>query len=446
MARMFGTDGVRGVANTELTPELAFKLGRAGAYVLTQQKPEIKILVGKDTRISGDMLEAALIAGMCSMGVTALRVGVVPTPAIAFLVRHLQADAGVMISASHNPVEFNGIKFFSQEGYKLPDEVEDRIEEIILTDLDSLPRPTGAGVGRVIDLPAAKEAYIQFAMSTIDVPLQGLTVAMDCANGAAYEVAPEVLRRLGATVYVHHALPDGTNINVRCGSTHPSVVARLVKEHQADVGLAFDGDADRLIAADERGEEVNGDHIMAICGRHLAKQGRLKGNTVVATVMSNMGLDLALRQANIALKKTRVGDRYVLQEMLSGGYNLGGEQSGHVIFLDHNTTGDGLITALQLLSVIKTSGQPLSALAGVMQNLPQVLINVKVPHKEKLKDNIAIERAILDAEEKLAGLGRVLVRPSGTEPLVRVMVEGQDEALISVLAKDLAAVIEKELS
>ncbi|KPU27263.1 phosphoglucosamine mutase [Caloranaerobacter sp. TR13] len=448
MGRLFGTDGVRGIANKELTPELAFKLGRAGAYILTRGKKDAKIVVGMDTRISGDMLEAALISGICSVGVDVLSVGIIPTPGVAYLTRAYNADAGVVISASHNPVEYNGIKFFNSKGYKLNDEIERNIEEIILDNIEIPLSPIGENVGRVKRVEDGQRKYIDFLKSTIDTNLDGLKVAMDCGNGAAYRIAPTIFEELGAEVVVIHNAPNGININVNCGSTNPEQVQKLVLETDADIGLSFDGDADRLIAVDEEGKIVDGDHIMAICGISLKEKGKLKGNTVVATVMSNMGLDICLKEKEIEIIKTKVGDRYVLEEMLNKDYSLGGEQSGHIIFLDYNTTGDGVLTALQLTSVVKNKGKKLSKLAKIMSTLPQVLVNAKVPNdkKQKYLEDEIIRNEIEKIEKSLEDTGRVLIRPSGTEPLVRVMIEGKNEEEIKKMAQRLAKLIEERLS
>ena len=449
MGRMFGTDGVRGIANKELSPALAFNLGRIGAYVLTEEthkKP--RIAVGKDTRISGDMLEAALIAGICSMGAEAVSLGVLPTPAVAYLTRHMGLDAGVVISASHNPFEYNGIKFFNGEGYKLSDQLEDRIESLLLNPENGIAYPTGAEIGKKVEVDNAVHGYVDFLKKTIDVNLRGLKIAVDCANGASYIAAPSVLADLGAEIVVINNKPDGKNINVKCGSTHPEGLQKLVVESGAHIGLAFDGDADRLIAVDNRGNIVNGDHMLAIFARHLKGKGMLKKDTVVATVMSNMGLDIALKREKCNLVKTKVGDRYVLEEMVSMGYTIGGEQSGHIIFLDHNTTGDGLLTALQLLAVVKETGKKLSDLASIMKELPQVLVNAKVKNenKDKYMKDEAIAEMITGLEKKLKGRGRVLIRPSGTEPLIRVMLEGANEAEIKEDAEALAKLIEEKLN
>ena len=449
MARLFGTDGVRGIANQDLTCELAFKLGQAAACVLASNVHRPTILVGRDTRISGEMLESALVAGICSMGARAVLVDVLPTPAIAYLTRYYQADAGAVISASHNTVEYNGIKFFNSQGYKLPDAIEDEIEEIVKNGLpEDKQLPVGEGVGRPVRQRNAQRRYIDFAKETTGVRLDGLHIVVDCAQGASYEVAPAVLQELGAKVSAYYHEPDGTNINENCGSTHPERLCELVRELGADVGLAFDGDADRLMAVDERGRVVNGDQVMCICANHLKQQGRLRNNTLVTTIMSNMGLDLALKKLGIQNVKTRVGDRYVLENMLANNYSLGGEQSGHVIFLDYNTTGDGLITALQLLTVSVESKQSLSRLARIMEVLPQALYGAHVSDARKYdydKDE-TILASIAALEKKYEGRGRVLVRASGTEPIVRVMIEGPDQHEMDQDVYDLAKLIERRLN
>ena len=447
MARLFGTDGVRGVANTELTCDLAYKLGQAGAAVLASNVRRPTILVGRDTRISGEMLESALVAGICSVGARPVLVGVLPTPGIAYLTRYYEADAGVVISASHNTVEYNGIKFFDRTGCKLPDEIEDKIEAIIRGDVSLPPLPQGVAVGRPVHQANAQRQYIEFLKSTTHVRLDGISVVLDCAHGAASSVTPRALRELGAQVSAYYHEPDGTNINENCGSTHPKRLQELVCELGADVGLAFDGDADRLIAVDERGAIVDGDVIMAICAAHLKKSGKLVKNTLVATIMSNMGLDIAMKKEGVTLIKTRVGDRYVLEQMLKDGYTLGGEQSGHVIFLDHNTTGDGAITGIQLLTVMAETKKPLSQLAKVMHILPQSLLGARVPDKRKedYASDPEIQSAIAAVEKKYEGRGRLLVRPSGTEPLVRVMIEGPDQREIDQDVYDLVQLIEQKL-
>ncbi|PKM80493.1 MAG: phosphoglucosamine mutase [Firmicutes bacterium HGW-Firmicutes-14] len=446
MRELFGTDGVRGVANRDLTPVLAYELGKAGAYVLTRNtkgpvKPEI--VIGKDTRISGDMLEAALIAGICSMGVDVLRVGVMPTPAVAFLTRDLKATAGVVISASHNPVEDNGIKFFASTGHKLPDEAEMEIEKVLREGTDNLPRPIGSEIGCVRDIHDAVERYTRFAMKTISCRLDGLKIVIDCANGAASGLSPMIFKELGADVIPVCSQPDGININKGCGSTHPEVVVRKVVEAGADMGLAHDGDADRVIAVDEEGNIVDGDHIMVICGTHLKRQGKLPKDTVVVTVMSNLGLRLGLRDADIRVLETQVGDRYVMEELLRSGAAFGGEQSGHIIFLEHNTTGDGIVTGLQLAAVVTETGKTLGELAALMSRLPQVLVNVRVHNKSAVMNSEEVTEAIRKGEEALGDKGRILVRPSGTEPKVRVMAEGPDEKQLQDIVEDIAAVISR---
>jgi len=447
MGKLFGTDGVRGIANKELTADLAYKLGRIGAYILTGGKKKARIVIGKDTRRSGDMLEAAIVAGILSTGSDALCVGVVPTPAVAFLTRNYGADAGIVISASHNPVEFNGIKFFNRDGFKLPDEIEDQIEEIILNNGEIDLYPSGSDIGRKIEIDDSIKQYTQFLINTISVDLRGMKIAVDCSNGAAYVAAPSVLSALGAEIKIINHKPDGLNINLNCGSTHPDTLQKLVIDWGADVGLAFDGDADRLIAVDEKGQLVDGDKILAICGSNMKEKGKLEKDTVVATVMSNIGFDIALKKAGCHVVKTNVGDRYVLEKMKEEGYVLGGEQSGHLIFLQYNTTGDGLLSALQLLSVVKERKQALSKLAGMMTTYPQVLINAKVNNTKKTKymEDQTIRDEIVKLETIMDGEGRVLIRPSGTEPLVRVMLEGKNEIQIKALAEELAIIIEERL-
>lgn len=445
MARLFGTDGVRGVANDELTPLLAMQLGQAGAYVLSKEnehKPTI--MVGCDTRISGDMLANALMAGACSVGANVVYVGVVPTPAVAYLTRKYKVDAGVVISASHNPVEFNGIKFFDGNGYKLPDSLEDEIEELIKSDMRDIKFPVGSGVGKIKYRTDAREEYINHAIRAVNVDLKGMKIVVDCAEGASHYTSVEALKELGAEVVAIHNNPDGTNINANCGSTHmEELMARVVYE-KAKVGLAFDGDADRLLAVDENGEVVDGDQIMAIVGNHMRQMGKLKNDTIVATVMSNLGFFLMGEKNHIHMEQTKVGDRYVLERMREIGASLGGEQSGHVIFLAENTTGDGLLSALHLLEVIVETGKPLSELKKIMEVLPQALVNAKVPNhkKEKYMEYPEIAEAIEALEQQFAGEGRVLIRPSGTEPLVRVMIEGKDQKLIEDEAKKLAELIQ----
>lgn len=449
MGNLFGTDGVRGIANIELTSELAFKLGRAGAYVLTKEKKHApRILVGMDTRISGDMLESALVAGICSVGAHAVIAGIVPTPAVAYLVRHYGLDAGVVISASHNPVEYNGIKFFNSIGYKLRDELENEIETIIENGMNDLPKPTGALVGTKVIEKEALDDYISFLKNIANVDLSGIKVAIDCANGASYEAAPVTLESLGATVYVIHNEPNGVNINENCGSTHMKDLCEFVKETNADIGLAFDGDADRCLAVDENGQMIDGDKILSICGMNMKEKGILKKNAIVGTIMSNLGLSIMGRKNGIEIEQTNVGDRYVLERMIEKGYNLGGEQSGHIIFLDHNTTGDGILTAIKLLCILKEKGQKASELASVMESMPQVLVNAKVDNAKK-NDYMSIEEiknAIETLNEKFSGEGRVLIRTSGTEPLIRVMIEGKNLKIMEQEAKALAELIEEKLN
>lgn len=445
MSRMFGTDGVRGVANEELTPILAMQLGQAGAYVLTKEnahKPTI--MVGCDTRISGDMLANALMAGACSVGANCVYVGVLPTPAIAYLTRKYKVDAGVVISASHNPVEFNGIKFFDGNGYKLSDALEDEIEALIKSDMKDVKFPTGASVGKIKYRTDAREEYINHSIKAVNVDLSGLKIVVDCAEGASYYTSIEALKELGGEIVAIHNNPDGTNINANCGSTHMQELQARVVYEKANVGLAFDGDADRLLAVDEQGNIVDGDQIMAIVGTHMKKQGKLSKDIIVATVMSNLGFFLMGEKNQIQIEQTKVGDRYVLERMKEIGASLGGEQSGHIIFLDENTTGDGLLSALHLLQVIVETGSPLSELAKIMEVMPQALVNAKVPNhkKEKYMDYPEIADAIAALDKKFAGEGRVLIRPSGTEPMVRVMIEGKDKKQIDEEAKKLAELIQ----
>ncbi|MCI8790054.1 MAG: phosphoglucosamine mutase [Lachnospiraceae bacterium] len=445
MARLFGTDGVRGIANEELTPWMAMQLGQAGAYVLTRQKEhKPTIMVGCDTRISGDMLANALMAGACSVGANCVYVGVLPTPAVAYLTQKYKVDAGVVISASHNPVEFNGIKFFDGNGYKLPDELEDEIELLMKNNMQGVNFPTGTAVGKVKYRTDAREEYINHAIQAVPMNLEGTKIVVDCAEGAAYYTSIEALKELGASVVAIHNSPDGTNINSNCGSTHMAELQARVVYEKAQVGLAFDGDADRLLAVDENGEIVDGDQIMAIVGNYMRNQGKLKKDTIVATVMSNLGFFLMGEKEGIAIEQTKVGDRYVLERMKEIGASLGGEQSGHIIFLDENTTGDGLLSALHLLQVMVDTGRSLSELAGIMEVLPQALVNAQVANhkKEKYMEYPVIAEAIRKLEETFAGEGRVLIRPSGTEPLVRVMIEGKDRQVIQREAEKLANLIQ----
>ncbi len=445
MARLFGTDGVRGVANEELTPILAMQLGQAGACVLTREhehKPTI--MVGCDTRISGDMLANALMAGACSVGANCVYVGVIPTPAVAYLTKKYKVDAGVVISASHNPVEFNGIKFFDGNGFKLPDELEDEIEAMIKNGMQGVKFPIGSGVGKIKYRTDAREEYINHAMRAVNVDLTGLKMVVDCAEGASFYTSVETFRELGGEVVAIHNNPDGTNINANCGSTHMEELQARVVYEKADLGLAFDGDADRLIAVDENGKIVDGDQIMAIVGNHMKTQGKLKKNTIVATIMSNLGFFLMGEKNGIKIEQTKVGDRYVLERMREIGASLGGEQSGHIIFLDENTTGDGLLSALHLLQVLVETGKSLSELSKVMEVLPQALVNASVPNhkKESFMEYPEIAEAIRKLNERFDGEGRVLIRPSGTEPMVRVMIEGKDQKLIDSEAEKLAALIQ----
>lgn len=448
MGVLFGTDGVRGVANRELTPELAFSLGRAGSYVLAQDSKGKRtcILVGRDTRISGDMLEAALVAGICSTGVDVLKAGIITTPAVAYLTRIYGAACGIVISASHNPVEDNGIKFFGPDGYKLPDEVEEKIEELVIKGVDNLPRPAGAEVGRVYELDDALEKYLDYLQGTYGLKedLSGLTVVVDCANGAAYKAGPLLWERMGARVIPINYKPDGVNINYKCGSTHMESLKEAVKQQGADFGIAYDGDADRCLAVDEKGEELDGDQIMLICALDMKRRGVLNPSRVVATVMSNIGLEVALRKENISVISCKVGDRYVLEKMQETGSIIGGEQSGHIIFSGYATTGDGLLTSLKLAEVVKRSQQPLSRLAGEMKKYPQILVNVRVENKEQVLSRPSVVEVLKEAEEKLGEYGKLVVRPSGTEPLVRIMAQGPDENILKEVIEKIREVVEKE--
>ncbi|MCZ0756903.1 phosphoglucosamine mutase [Anoxybacillus sp. J5B_2022] len=441
MGKYFGTDGVRGVANSELTPELAFKIGRCGGYVLTKDKERPKVLIGRDTRISGHMLEGALVAGLLSIGAEVMRLGVISTPGVAYLTKALGAQAGIMISASHNPVQDNGIKFFGPDGFKLSDEQELQIEALLDSEEDTLPRPIGKDLGQVNDYFEGGQKYLQYLKQTVDEDFSGLRIALDCAHGATSSLATHLFADLEADVLTMGASPNGININEGVGSTHPEALAAFVKEKEADVGLAFDGDGDRLIAVDENGQIVDGDQIMYICAKFLKEHGRLKHQTVVSTVMSNLGFYKALEAQDIKSVQTAVGDRYVVEEMKKNGYNLGGEQSGHIIFLDYNTTGDGLLTALQLVNIMKVTKKPLSELAGEMKKYPQKLVNVKVTDKHEAIASEEVQRVIREVEEEMAGNGRILVRPSGTEPLVRVMAEAPTNELCDQYVERIASVI-----
>ena len=444
MRKLFGTDGVRGVANLEpMTSEIAMQLGRAAAHIFMRRAGRHQVVIGKDTRLSGYMLESALTSGICSMGVDVLLVGPLPTPAGAFLTRSLRADAGVVISASHNPYQDNGIKFFSNEGFKLPDELEARIEQLIISDEIKHLRPTADAIGKAYRIDDAEGRYIEFVKRSLprDLDFQGIKLVVDCANGAAYKVAPAVFRELGAEIEVIANTPDGMNINDGCGAVHPERLQEAVRRHGAHIGIALDGDADRAIFVCEQGKIIDGDHVMAALGLDLHAQGQLARATVVGTVMSNFGLEIAMKKAGIQLMRTPVGDRYLMERMLADGYNFGGEQSGHFIFLDHNTTGDGLISALQILSLMKRTGKPLSELAKAMTAVPQILLNVKVKHKPDLNQIPDIQQAIKSAEVTLNGSGRVLVRYSGTESLLRIMVEGERDSTIREVADHLAEIV-----
>lgn len=449
MKKLFGTDGVRGVANVyPMTTEMAMQIGRAAAYIFKNGgQRRHRIVIGKDTRLSGYMIENALAAGICSMGVDVLLVGPLPTPGIAFITSSMRADAGVVISASHNPFQDNGIKFFSNDGFKLPDQMELKIEDLIFSNKIEALRPIATEVGKAFRIDDAVGRFVVFLKSTFpkELDLTGLKIVLDCANGAAYKVAPAVLEELGAEVIPLGVKPNGTNINEGCGSLHPDGISEAVKAHRADLGIALDGDADRVIFVDEFGNEVDGDRIMAICATEMLKQKKLRKNTLVATVMSNMGLDIAIKKAGGKVIKTAVGDRYVVEEMRRGGYNLGGEQSGHMIFLDYNTTGDGILSALQVLAVMRRRNQPLSELAEVMIPLPQVLMNVRVREKTDLMTIPDVAGRIREIEEKLKDEGRVLIRYSGTEPLLRIMLEGQDKYQITGWARELAEMVESRI-
>ena len=449
MGRLFGTDGVRGIANEELTPELAMNIGRAAALVLTDSDHKHpKILIGKDTRLSGDMLEGALIAGLCSVGANVVLLGVVPTPAVAYLVGKYKADAGIMISASHNPYEFNGIKIFSGDGYKLPDALEEKIEDIILDESHEHALPLGDGMGKVLRSECAIRDYIDHIKSTVPFAFDGMKVALDCANGSASVTAKTLFEELGAQCYMLNTSPNGVNINENCGSTHMEGLIDYVKDNQLDLGIAFDGDADRCLAVDEKGNLIDGDFIMAICAADMMSRGKLSKNTVVGTIMTNMGFGRFCKNLGINFIPTKVGDRYVLEEMLQEGYNLGGEQSGHVIFKDFSTTGDGQLTAAQLLSLLKRRGAKLSNLSKLMVRYPQVIVNVKVSDSGKLHfyTDHDVKKVVDDVKNTLSDSGRVVVRVSGTEPLVRVMLEGENMDQIEKFANLIADVVRNRLA
>jgi phosphoglucosamine mutase len=448
--RLFGTDGIRGRVNTSpMTPETVLRVGLATARILKKRHGRNMVLIGKDTRLSGYVIESALTSGICSMGMNVTLVGPMPTPGVAFLTRALRLDAGIVISASHNPFEDNGIKIFSSDGFKLPDSVEEKIEKLIVDDGLLDRRPSGGGIGRAFRLEDATGRYIEYIKSTIPrgMTLEGLKVVIDCANGAAYKVTPWVLSELGAEVITMNEKPDGLNINHDCGSLHLDNLVEAVREHGADVGVAHDGDADRTLFCDENGDMVDGDKVMGMWAVEMKKDGRLRGGAVVATVMSNLGLEHYLGSHGIKLLRTKVGDRYVTERMLKGGFNLGGEQSGHIVCFDHNTTGDGPITALHVLSLMKKKSRPLSHLAGRITLYPQVLINVSVARKPSGGLHPDVQEAIAEAERRLdGGRGRVLVRPSGTEPKIRVMVEGREMGLVKKLGSGIAKVIKQKMA
>ena len=445
MSRLFGTDGVRGIANAELSCELAMKIGAAGAYVLTSDVHNPRILVGQDTRKSGDMLACALSAGICSIGGDVINVGVIPTPAMAYLARLYSADAAVMISASHNTMEYNGIKWFDGSGYKLSDELEDRIEAIIKSN-EPMEKPTGSEVGNCLAAPRAVEKYKEFLKSSATERFEGMTVVLDCANGSASGIAADVFKELGAKVISWADEPDGCNINDLCGSTHPDSLQELMTERMADAGFAFDGDADRVIAADEMGNIVDGDRIMGICAKEMKAEGRLKDNTLVVTVLSNLGLKLRMKELGINVVETAVGDRYIIERMRQKGYTLGGEQSGHIIFYDKNTTGDGMLSAIQVMNILAKTKKRFSVLADEVPILPQVMVNVIVKPEDKATalEDADMKAAIADVEKRLEGEGRVLVRASGTEPLIRIMLEGKSEEQINPLAISIARILERK--
>ncbi len=450
MGKLFGTDGIRGVANTTpMTTDLAMKVGFSTAYFFRNRHRRPKIIIGKDTRLSGYMIENAITAGICSMGVDVLLVGPLPTPGIAFLTSSMRADAGIVISASHNPYEYNGIKIFGNDGFKLPDETENYMEELILSgEIENLPHPDAAEIGRARRIDDAQGRYIVYLKNTFprDLTLEGLKLVIDCANGAAYRVAPTVFEELGAEVILTGDRPNGKNINKECGALYPEYMARIVREHGADAGFALDGDADRIILADENGEVLDGDQIMAICAKHFIERNCLKDRTVVATIMSNLGFEVALRNMGATLLRTPVGDRYVVEKMRQNGYSLGGEQSGHMIFLDHSTTGDGILSALQVLAVMLREERPLSELKKIMEHYPQKLVNVPIGVRKRIQDVPEIVKMQEKMEKVLGENGRMVIRPSGTEPVIRVMVEGVSREVIDDVAYTMASCIEKHLA
>ncbi len=447
MGTLFGTDGVRGIANVELTPEMAFELGRAGSYVLAKQDTSSRprIMVGKDTRVSGDMLEAALVAGICSTGADVLTVGVIPTPAVAYLTEKYQASCGIVISASHNPVEDNGIKFFGPNGYKLPDEIEAEIEKLMVDGTADLIRPRGEEVGRVYDVEEALNRYLDYLVScyTGQEKLNDISIVIDCANGAAYKAGPRLWSRMGARVIAINNQPNGFNINDRCGSTYTEGLKTAVLHFKADIGIAYDGDADRCIVIDELGNETDGDHLLLICALDMQRRGILKPSSVVATVMSNIGLDIALRRENVQVESCKVGDRYVLEKMKETGAILGGEQSGHIIFMEHATTGDGLLTSLKLVEVMKRAGLPLSQLAREMEKQPQILVNIRMEDKDTILSHDLVTAVLSRAEAKLGEWGKLVVRPSGTEPMVRIMAQGPKLYILEEVIEEISNAIQK---
>ncbi len=450
MGKLFGTDGIRGVANIfPMTTDLAMKVGASAAYIFKNKHRRPKIIIGKDTRISGYMIENAITSGICSMGVDVLLVGPLPTPGIAYITSSMRADAGIVISASHNPYEYNGIKIFGNNGFKLPDETENYIEQLVLSgEIDNLPKPPASGIGKARRIDDAQGRYIVYLKNTFprDLTLEGLKIVIDCANGAGYRVAPSVFEELGAEVVLTGDRPNGKNINKDCGALYPGNMAAAVRDSGADVGFALDGDADRIILADEKGEILDGDQILAICAKHLIEHGRLKHKTVVATVMSNLGFEVALRTLGGNLVRTPVGDRYVVEHMRKNNFNLGGEQSGHVIFLDHSTTGDGILSALQVLAVMLRERRPLSELKKIMEHYPQKLVNVSVCSKKPIDQFPEIGKLQRAMEERLGQQGRIVIRPSGTEPVIRVMVEGADSGVIDEVASSMASCIETHMN